>query len=164
MMALFGAGYANFRDFSRRKTMESAVNQLVSDITLTKEYALAGKRPSTGSCNHNPGTNLIRGYRLNFGSSSTDYNIEVDCTNHTNSQKSGSLSSYGVTVSSMNVMSDCGGGGSSSAIDFAYFKSLGHGLDIPLAGCIEIVLIQTHTSNSTRIRVGQTGNITITNL
>lgn len=47
---IFVAGFANFRDFSRRQVLVSAVRSLKGDLRLAQEYALIGKKPEEVKC------------------------------------------------------------------------------------------------------------------
>ncbi len=42
---LFSVGYANYRDFQKRQTLEAVARTLISDLRSIQESALAGKKP-----------------------------------------------------------------------------------------------------------------------
>ncbi len=50
MGIILSVGSVSYRDFSRRRSIENAARELRSQIIKTREMALAGAKPSTGSC------------------------------------------------------------------------------------------------------------------
>lgn len=55
---VFGIGFANLRDFSKRKSLEAAVSEIKSQIRLTQSMAYSAQRPLSDSCN------VLDGYRF----------------------------------------------------------------------------------------------------
>ncbi len=71
MGLLFAAGYANYRDFSRRQQVISAMRALRSDLRLAQEQAIEGKKP--------PGCTILNGYKFSVQSPNL-YEIDASCT------------------------------------------------------------------------------------
>ncbi|MBI2268469.1 MAG: prepilin-type N-terminal cleavage/methylation domain-containing protein [Candidatus Blackburnbacteria bacterium] len=59
---LFFGGYASYREFSRRQTLENSYKELRSNLNLARQFALSGEKPT--SC----GTNTLDGYRVTLNS------------------------------------------------------------------------------------------------
>jgi len=71
---LFGLGYANFRDFSRRQAVNDAVKLIQGDLRLAQSDAITGQKPVPGC-----GTsNTLNSYTFRVISAS-EYKIEADC-------------------------------------------------------------------------------------
>ena len=63
MAILFTVGYGNYRSYQRRQYLETAVRQVVSDLRLSQEYALSGRKPVDplgNACE----TSTLSGYRF----------------------------------------------------------------------------------------------------
>ncbi|KKQ98743.1 MAG: hypothetical protein UT24_C0001G0024 [Candidatus Woesebacteria bacterium GW2011_GWB1_39_12] len=50
MVLLFGLGFANYRGFQRRQSLEGVVRMVKADLRLAQANALSGKKPSSGNC------------------------------------------------------------------------------------------------------------------
>lgn len=141
---LFGVGYINFRDFSRRETIAGAGKLLQGDLRLAQQMALSGQKPQDVSCNS---PNLLNGYDFSVVSPS-EYTIKADCSG-------GVVSTLAKDV---NLPSD---------ITFSpipspnpvVFKVLGHGTNIPSGSTVSVTLIQSQTSNTFVVNVGSGGDI-----
>jgi prepilin-type N-terminal cleavage/methylation domain-containing protein len=72
IVILFGLGIANYGNYSRREAYNNVLEQIVSDMRLTQEYALAGKKPS--------GCDVLNSYQFRR-SNAHQYVIEADCSN-----------------------------------------------------------------------------------
>lgn len=71
LMMIFSVVQANYRGYVQRSSIDMARNQMISDMKLAREYALAGKKPDT--C-----TNLL-GYVFRTYTSGSRYTITADC-------------------------------------------------------------------------------------
>lgn len=74
MVILFSVGTVNYRGFQRRQSLEAAVRQVRADLSLAREYALAGRKTCTVA---DPPHTLL-GYRFNVDST-TQYTISAVC-------------------------------------------------------------------------------------
>ena len=74
MTLLFGLGYSNYRDFSRRQQLESAYRELYADLRQAQQNALTGDKPE--------GCVTLNGYQVRWNSA-TSYVVEALCTNET---------------------------------------------------------------------------------
>lgn len=93
MTLLFTVGYANYRDFQRRQIVTSFAKQIEGDLRLAQEYALGGRKPTSG-CTQ------LDGYEFEINLSSQTYDIYPRCDgSRLTSIKSASLPP-GVTISS----------------------------------------------------------------
>jgi len=61
MTLLFGAGYANYREFQKREHLEGAARMIRGDLRLAQEMALAGRKPTEPAGNPCE-TNDLGGY------------------------------------------------------------------------------------------------------
>lgn len=73
---LFAAGYANFRDFTRRQAASNSTKGIAADLRLAQQLALSGQKPSDANCT---GTNVLNGFFFHVLSSS-HYEIRASCT------------------------------------------------------------------------------------
>ena len=141
---LFGVGYVNFRDFSRREAIAGAGKLLQGDLRLSQQMALSGQKPQDVSCNT---PNLLNGYDFHIVSAS-EYTIKANC--------SGGV----VTTVAKDVILP-------SDITFSpipspnpvMFKVLGQGTNIPSGSTVTVALIQSQTSNTYSIKIGSGGDI-----
>ena len=63
---IFGIGYVNFRDFSRRQALAGVARMVKGDLRLAQEQALAGKKPTHAFCNP---SNQLDGFNFRVVSS-----------------------------------------------------------------------------------------------
>jgi type IV fimbrial biogenesis protein FimT len=63
-------GVASYREFSTRQALQSVGRQIIGDLRLTQEEALAGKKP-VGACQ------VLDGYRFIISGSS--YSVVANC-------------------------------------------------------------------------------------
>lgn len=73
---LFGVGYANFRDFSRRQVLFDTSKKIQADLRLAQQLSLSGKVPSDPDCT---GTNFLHGYFFRVLSAG-NYEIRASCS------------------------------------------------------------------------------------
>ncbi len=73
---LFGVGYANFRDFTRRQTLLGTSKKIQADLRVAQALALSGQVPNDPNCT---GTNRLNGYFFNV-ISATNYEIRASCS------------------------------------------------------------------------------------
>jgi len=155
MAILFGAGYANYRAFSRGKAIESVAEEVASDIKLTKELASSGKK----ECNDNL-TEVLNGYRFIVSMDSDTYRIETVCSASNRTIKEGKIKN--ATFSRMWEYGTCSDSGTRSTTTNFVVKTLGEGLDIDSSGCIKILVEQNKTGYPYTVQVSQTGVVTVT--
>lgn len=155
MAILFSVGTVNYRDFSRRKSLEFALNEVRTIIKLTKESALAGQKPSDSDCNS---PEHLRGYILRIsGSSATTYDILANCSGGQVTIKNNAPLPSGITA---RLDKGCGWGGAST--NQVEFYSQGRGTNIPTTPsprCIIITLTQTSTAATSTITIDPYGKI-----
>lgn len=129
---LFGFGFANFRDFSRKQSLVSAARSLNGELRQVQSKASAGEKPS--------GCTTLSSY--SFQISATSYQTAAVCSNGSFPVKTENLTS-GITLAA-------------TGDNPIYFKVLGQG--ITGAGTV-ITLTQTETANTTTVTVTQGGEI-----
>ena len=138
---IFGFGFVNFRDFSRRQALFGAGRILTGDLRLAQQSALSGTKPSGANCNS---PNLLDGYAFRVVSS-TRYVIEAECSGGTIEVKSVEVTpDVSITAPSPNPI---------------LFKSIGQGTNIPEGDSSEIILSQIQTLNTVTVTVSDGGEI-----
>lgn len=144
---LFGLGYVNFRDFSRRQSISGAAKKIQGDLALTQQLALSGQKPDDAKCNS---PNLLSSYDFSIVSSSNpaQYIIQANC--------SGGIvnNPYYKEVSLPADLSL-----SSDSLSTISFKVLGSGTNIEDGSRVTLTLSQTGTNNTVSIVVESGGNI-----
>jgi Tfp pilus assembly protein FimT len=70
---LFTAGFANFRQYSRRKPVEAAILGLQGDLRLAQQYASSGHKPV--------GCETLESIRYIRGGDGSYYHISAQCSN-----------------------------------------------------------------------------------
>lgn len=88
---LFTIGYAGYRDFAKRQVLNNAYEELKVSLTLTRQLALSGEKPSACSGN-------FLGSEVRLGSDGTYYSIHLKCQSSAVTKKTINLPS-GVTIS-----------------------------------------------------------------
>lgn len=136
---IFGIGYVNFRDFSRRQALSGTARSVMGDLRLAQEQALAGKKPSAAFCNS---PNQLNGYNFRVNSS-TSYQLEANCS--------------GGNVVTKSVTLPTGISLSTPSPNPITFKILGQGTN--LSADATITLTQPGTSNTKQIVVTSGGEI-----
>ena len=141
MTTLFSFGYANFRDFSRRQTLQGAVKQVQGSLRKAQQSALSGVKPDDPKCN-NPQT--LNGYGFKIESSLSQYSVFADCSG--GNAQIGSLVDLpsGITAS--------------TPLNPIIFKVLGSGTNI-VGGDNVITFTQTVGGKTSTISVGPGGDI-----
>lgn len=135
---LFGFGYVNFRDFSRRQTVNNAVKLIQGDLRLAQGNAITGQKPKP-DCNL-PKT--LDGYSFKV-ISATEYQILANC------------GSTAVTIKDVNLT----GGITISPIPAPLnFKILGQGTDVGSTDWA-LTLMQYGTTNTATVTVTPGGEI-----
>ena len=129
---LFGFGFANFRDYSRRQQLVSAARTITGELRLVQSKASAGEKPA--------GCATLSSYSFRINTAS--YQTAAVCSGGSIPIKTENLPS-GITLSAVGD-------------NPIYFKVLGQG--ITGSGVI-ITLTQTGTSNTTMVTVTQGGEI-----
>ena len=140
---LFGIGYVNFRDFSRRQAIAGAAKKIQGDLNLTQQLALSGQKPDDINCNP---PNLLSGYNFKIIPPS-EYVIEANCTG-----SSTAVIYKNVALSSDIIIS-------SDSLTTISFKVLGQGTNIVQGGSVVLTLTQSQTKNKFDITIGAGGNI-----
>jgi prepilin-type N-terminal cleavage/methylation domain-containing protein len=146
---IFGVGYVNFRDFSRRQALSSTARSIKGDLRLAQEEALTGKKPSDAANKCvNPSAAIqptLSGYGFKIINSHT-YAIEAVCSG-------GNVEVKRVTLpSDMSITS-----ASAEQILFILFKVLGQGTNI--ATTTTIYIVQQGTGSTATITVSKSGEI-----
>lgn len=139
---LFGVGYVNFRDFSRRQAIAGAAKLLQGDLRLAQQQASSGQKPDDINCND---PNTLTGYFFNVVSSS-EYTIFAGCS-----------AGYSLILSKDVTLPP--GISIASTQNPILFKVLGAGTNIPQGSTITITLTQEATNNISTISVGSGGEI-----
>ena len=138
--AIFGFGYASFRDFSRRQAVADAAKLIQGDLRFAQENAMAGQKPA--GCN-----TTLDSYSFNR-LSSTRYTIDANCGAATVTVKDVNVS-FGITLSTP----------SPNPIKF---NVLGRGTNVDGSGGSEnweLILTQEVTTNSVTVIVTPGGEI-----
>lgn len=136
---IFGIGYVNFRDFSRRQALAGTARSVMGDLRLAQEQALAGKKPTSVLCDT---PSRLNGYNFRVNSG-TSYQIEAACSGGNVVTKSVTLPpDISISTPSPNPI---------------LFKILGEGTN--LSANATITLTQAGTSNTRSITVTQGGEI-----
>ena len=89
--ALFFGGFATYREFSRRQILNATYKELGTNLSLAREFAMSGEKPS--GC-----TGILSGYSVSF--TGTGYTIAAVCSS-TVIVRSLTLTS-GITISGPN--------------------------------------------------------------
>lgn len=136
---IFGIGYVNFRDFSRRQALTGTARSVMGDLRLAQEQALAGKKPTLAACNS---PNLLNGYDFRVTGSSS-YQLEANCS--------------GGSVVTKSVTLPPGITSSTPSPNPITFKILGQGTNLTAEATI--TLTQTGSSNTRIVTVSPGGEI-----
>lgn len=75
---IFGVGYSNYRDFSRRQSLESFSQKVKGDLSLAREKSKTGEKPDNPFCT---GSNTLNGYSVTFRVDG--YSISAMCSGGT---------------------------------------------------------------------------------
>jgi prepilin-type N-terminal cleavage/methylation domain-containing protein len=73
---LFAAGYANFRDFTRRQAISNSAKEVMGDLRQAQQMALSGQKPANANC---IGVYVLNGFNFRVVSS-TQYEIRPNCS------------------------------------------------------------------------------------
>lgn len=138
---LFGFGFANFRDFSRRQQLTSVARSLAGQIRLVQAKASAGEKPDDLKCND---TNTLSSYSFQI-IDAFSYKIVANC--------------MGGSVDVGEVSSLPDGISMSPTSGTVSFKVLGQGTSIVSGGSFVITLTQAGTSNTTTVTVTAGGEV-----
>ncbi|MEK7061248.1 MAG: prepilin-type N-terminal cleavage/methylation domain-containing protein [Patescibacteria group bacterium] len=137
---LFGFGFANFRDYSRRQQLLSVARNLKGQIRLVQSKASAGEKPDDIKCN---GTNTLSSYSFQIVST-TSYRTVANCMGGN------------VTIKTENLPDGISMSPTSGIISF---KVLGQGTNITAGGSFVITLTQTGTGSTSLVTVTAGGEI-----
>lgn len=91
---IFGGGYATYRDFVRREALNSAYDELATNLNLAKQRALSGEKPA--GC-----TATLSGYEVRFAQD--QYSVVAVCGSTRTTVKDVRLPE-GVTVSGQTIL------------------------------------------------------------
>lgn len=136
---LFGFGYVNFRDFSRRQALAGVVKQIQGDLRLAQQMALSGQKPSDLSC----GT--LDGIRFGITPPSV-YRLRAQCNGAAGFIYKEVTLPGGITITP------------DGATNPIIFKVLGRGTNIVSPAAV-ITLTQTGTNATAIITVASGGEI-----
>lgn len=134
---IFYFGFVNFRDFSRRQTLESEARMLKTKIRAVQQLSLSGERPSGITCR---APAVINGYLLKFYE--RYYEIKALCGENESLVERVDLSS-GILLSSTSPT--------------LLYKSVGDGTN--LTSDLVLTLTQEQTGNRIFIVVEKTGEV-----
>lgn len=143
---LFGAGYINFRDFSRRQAIAGAAKKMQGDMSLTQQLAFSGQKPVDAKCDS---PNLLGSYDFTIIPPS-EYIILANCTGGTVVNKDVILPSD-ISIASVYY--------TGAPFNTISFKVLGQGTNIPDTRSVIYRLTQSQTNNKFDITIGSGGNI-----
>lgn len=135
---LFGIGYANYRDFSRRQSLVSAARQMEADARLAQEMALSGKKPAAGCV-------VLDGYKFKLLSATNSYQISAYC--QLDMDVVPKTLPAGITFTFTPPPPD----------DSVIFKTLGHGTN--LTANLAIILSLTNTNYQVVLTITPAGEI-----
>lgn len=135
--AIFGLGYAGFRDFARRQSINSAAKTFKTDIKLAQEQAFSGKKVQ--------GCGVLDGYKVSVDSANSLYTIFASCSNAEYEIKSKELPpDIVMTVATQNVFT---------------FKSIGQGTDIPAGESVTVTFSQKASGYSVPVIISASGGV-----
>lgn len=139
IVILFGIGFLNYRDFSRRQTLISFGRKIKGDLYLAREKAISGEKPEGIDCSD---TTTLSVYNFRV-TSETQYVIEAVCSGGSSLIKTVDLpEDLEIAVPSTNPIS---------------FKVLSKGTNLP--DDIEFVVRQNSSSKETSIYITKGGEI-----
>lgn len=148
---IFGIGYVNFRDFSRRQALAGVARKIKGDLRVAQENATSGKKPTDlqNKCvdptdHTHP---VLNGYNFNV-TGIHEYVIQAVCSIGTTT---GTVDVKSVSVLSDNITI-------STSQNPILFKVLGQGTNIGLTP-VSITLTQTGTGSQAVITVSSGGEI-----
>lgn len=143
---LFGVGFAGFRDFSRRQSLESLSRKIKGDLSLAREKSVSGEKPynSGGTAHHayclSP--NTLSGYNFRV-TTSNNYVLEAVCSGGTVEVKSVDIpEGMSISIPLVNPL---------------FFKVLSKGTN--LSTDLEITITQVPTGKTSLIYVTKVGEI-----
>ncbi len=134
---LFGFGYANFRDFSRRQVLSDAVKTIQGDLRFTQANAITGQKPT--GCDL---TKTLDSYSFKVVSE-TEYTILANCGSTTVTVKDVNIAP-GITIAPIPITLN--------------FKILGQGTDVGSSDWT-LTLVQDGTANTGTVTVTSGGEI-----
>lgn len=134
---LFAIGYVNFREFSRRQSVESVARKIRSDIRIAQSRALSGDKPA--------GCDTLIGYNFRVTSIAA-YALEGVCGNGNTTTKTIDLTGSGINI----------GTPSPNPI---LFKAVAQGTNIPAGQTASIVVTLTQANYSITVSVTGGGEI-----
>ncbi|HJY98634.1 MAG TPA: prepilin-type N-terminal cleavage/methylation domain-containing protein [Patescibacteria group bacterium] len=135
---LFGIGYVNFRDFSRRQAIAGAGKLIQGDLRIAQQLALVGQKPDQ-SC-------ILTGYNFDVDSAARSYSIYALCETGPATEVTKTVTlppGIQIAAPSPNPI---------------LFKVLGTGTNLT-SGTADIVLTQDLTANQYTVTVGSGGEI-----
>ncbi len=134
---LFAIGYVNFREFSRRQSVESVARKIRSDLRIAQSRALSGDKPS--------GCDILIGYNFRVASI-TAYELEGVCGNGNTTTKTVDLANVGISISSPSP-------------NPILFKAVAQGTNIPAGQTASIVVTLTQANYAITVSVTGGGEI-----
>ncbi len=137
MTILFGLGFANYRDFSRRQELEGVARMVEGDLRLAQQLAITGRVELT--------CDSLQGFVFQRGVSENRYFIEDQCALGGGNIIKTVVLPTGITIP--------GFGGGNRIL----FRVLGRGVD--RNGDTTIFLNQAGSGNSVSITVTEVGEI-----
>ena len=138
---LFGFGFVNFRDFSRRSALSGAIKSVQGDLRVAQQAALSGQKPKNPFCDD---PNILNSYNFMVYSVS-EYKLEAVCSG-------GVVSTKDVILPSDVLIAN-------PVPNPIQFKVLGQGTNIPTGSDATITLTQIGTNNTASTKVSTGGEI-----
>ena len=138
---IFSFGFVNFRDFSRRQALDSAVRDIRGQLRFTQERALSGQKPDDSSCNS---PNRLEGYNFSVVTNS-NYVVEAKC------------SGGAVQIRDINLVENITI--STPSTNPILFKVIGQGNNIPIGTSITITITQVESGDTRDITISASGEI-----
>jgi Tfp pilus assembly protein PilE len=127
LVILFSAVSAGYRQYILKRNLDSVKSQIISDIKLAQEYAIAGKKP--------PDCDVLNGYIFSTFITGNRYTLTADCTND-QIVKTVETSKLATGI---NIQSDI----------VVIFKTMGMGTNIPV-GSNRVITLGQQTTGTTR--------------
>ena len=137
---IFGVGYVNFREFSRRQVVSSVHSQIFADLRLAQAKAISGEKPADTKCDV---PNVLNGFGFRLLTSSS-YQLEANCSGGTVLVKSGTISdSLTISTPTPNPI---------------LFKAVAQGTNIP-SGQVDLLITLVGTGKTATVSVTAAGEI-----
>lgn len=150
MSLLFGIGFSGFRDYSRRQQLESISRQVRADISIAKERAFAGTKPTSPNAQCDSPQTLM-GHGIFAVGGGASYQLYAICTGGTSFIDTRTMPT-GFTITRTYSPAGC-------PVVSTYFKAIGQGTSLS-TGCNAVFTItNTSTTQTTTVTMTSSGEI-----